>query len=129
MSTVALGRTGMCVSRVGLGTWAMGGPNPRMSWGPQDDRVSVRTIRHAVERGVNWLDTAPIYGLGHAEEVVGGTAGRSSLLTRAHVGCLQSAPHPGHRHPYGTIRETPTVGTIRRQRTGTRLCRGGVITI
>lgn len=68
---VALGRTGMSISRVGLGTWAMGGPNPRMSWGPQDDQVSVRTIRHAVECGINWLDTAPIYGLGHAEEVVG----------------------------------------------------------
>ena len=66
-----LGTTGYEVTRIGLGAWAIGGGDWQGGWGPQDDRDSIRTIRHAVERGVNWIDTAPAYGLGHAEEVVG----------------------------------------------------------
>jgi len=66
-----LGRTGMRLSAVGLGAWAMGGPGWEHSWGPQHDADSIATIEHAVERGVNWVDTAPIYGHGHSEEVVG----------------------------------------------------------
>jgi aryl-alcohol dehydrogenase-like predicted oxidoreductase len=71
--TRPLGTTGMNITRVGVGTWAIGGPNWAFGWGPQDDAVSVATIRHALERGVNWIDTAPVYGLGHAEEVVSRT--------------------------------------------------------
>jgi aryl-alcohol dehydrogenase-like predicted oxidoreductase len=55
------------LSRVGLGAWAFGG----VGWGRQDDADSVATIRHAVERGVGWIDTAAVYGGGHAEEIVG----------------------------------------------------------
>jgi aryl-alcohol dehydrogenase-like predicted oxidoreductase len=55
---------------IGLGTWAIGGPW-QFGWGPQDDDASVRTIRAALEAGVNWIDTAPIYGCGHSETVVG----------------------------------------------------------
>lgn len=55
---------------IGLGTWAIGGPW-QYGWGPQDDDASVRTIRAALEAGVNWIDTAPIYGCGHSEVVVG----------------------------------------------------------
>ena len=66
-----LGRTGMAISRVGIGAWAFGGAGWVDTWGPQDDALSEGAVRAAVERGVNWLDTAPIYGLGHAEEVVG----------------------------------------------------------
>ncbi|MGP8160263.1 MAG: aldo/keto reductase [Candidatus Dormibacteria bacterium] len=66
-----LGTTDMSLTTVGIGTFAMGGGNYRYSWGPQDDQRSIDTIRYAVEHGVNWLDSAPIYGLGHAEEVVG----------------------------------------------------------
>ncbi len=66
-----LGRTGMQLSTVGLGAWAMGGPDWETSWGEQDDDESVATIAHAVECGVNWIDTAPIYGHGHSEMVVG----------------------------------------------------------
>ena len=58
------------LSTVGFGTWAMGGPW-RFGWGAVDDDESVAAIRHAIERGVNWIDTAAVYGLGHAEEVVG----------------------------------------------------------
>lgn len=65
-----LGARGPDLSVVGLGTWAAGGPY-RFGWGPQDDRDSIAAIRRAVEGGVNWIDTAPAYGLGHAEAVVG----------------------------------------------------------
>lgn len=65
-----LGRTGMIISRVGFGAWAIGGRDWAVGWGAQDDSDSIRAIRHAVDRGVNWIDTAAIYGLGHSEEVV-----------------------------------------------------------
>jgi aryl-alcohol dehydrogenase-like predicted oxidoreductase len=71
LPTRALGRTGMHVTTVGFGAWALGGGGYRWGWGDQDDEVSVATIRHAIELGLNWIDTAPIYGLGHSEEVVG----------------------------------------------------------
>jgi aryl-alcohol dehydrogenase-like predicted oxidoreductase len=61
----------MELTRVGLGAWAMGGGGWAFGWGPQDDDTSVATIRSAVERGLNWVDTAAVYGLGRSEEVVG----------------------------------------------------------
>ena len=64
-----LGRTDMHITRVGFGSWAVGG-DWAVGWGSQDDRDSVAAIRHAVSRGINWIDTAAIYGLGHSEEVV-----------------------------------------------------------
>lgn len=69
--TVRFGRTDMRVSRVGFGAWAIGGVGWPDAWGQQDDDVSVAAIHRAVELGVNWIDTAPIYGHGHSEEVVG----------------------------------------------------------
>jgi len=66
-----LGRTGMQLTRVGFGAWALGGGGTRFGWGSQDDRDSVEAIKHAVELGVNWIDTAPAYGMGHSEEIVG----------------------------------------------------------
>ncbi len=71
LPTRALGRSGMNITVLGAGTWVFGGPNWKYSWGPQDDATSVRAIRHAIECGVNWIDTAPIYGRGHSEEIVG----------------------------------------------------------
>ena len=65
-----LGRTDMHITRAGFGSWAVGG-DWAVGWGSQDDRDSVAAIRHAVARGINWIDTAAIYGLGHSEEVVG----------------------------------------------------------
>ena len=70
LPTAPLGRTGMEITRVGFGAWAVGGPGWASGWGPQDDEESVAAIRHAVEQGVNWIDTASVYGLGHSEEVV-----------------------------------------------------------
>src|SRR5262245_54677351 len=71
LPTVPFGRTGMDITRVGFGAWAIGGGGWSFAWGEQDDTESVAAIRHAVERGVNWIDTAAVYGLGHSEEVVG----------------------------------------------------------
>jgi aryl-alcohol dehydrogenase-like predicted oxidoreductase len=61
----------MLITPIGLGTWAMGGENWAAGWGPQDDKDSIATIHRAIDLGVNWIDTAAVYGLGHAEEVVG----------------------------------------------------------
>ncbi|HEY0153311.1 MAG TPA: aldo/keto reductase [Longimicrobium sp.] len=66
-----LGSNGPEITRVGFGAWAVGGGGWAFGWGPQDDEDSLRAMRHAVERGVNWIDTAAVYGLGHSEKVVG----------------------------------------------------------
>ena len=65
-----LGSDGPEITRVGFGAWAIGGPW-KFGWGPVDDDESVEAIRHAVDSGINWIDTAAVYGLGHSEEVVG----------------------------------------------------------
>jgi aryl-alcohol dehydrogenase-like predicted oxidoreductase len=65
-----LGWTDMLLTRVGFGAWAGGGGGWAYAWGDQDDAESIAAIRHAVESGVNWIDTAAVYGLGHSEEVV-----------------------------------------------------------
>ena len=65
-----LGTTDMNITRVGFGAWAIGGGGWLFAWGEQDDAESVAAIRHAAERGVNWIDTAAVYGNGHSEEVV-----------------------------------------------------------
>ncbi len=70
LPTTPLGTTGMRITRVGFGAWAIGGGGWTFAWGNQDDTDSIAAIRHAVERGINWIDTAAVYGLGHSEEVV-----------------------------------------------------------
>lgn len=71
MQTRQLGTSELRLTTIGLGTWAMGGGDWKFSWGPQDDAESVRTIHRALDAGINWIDTAAFYGLGHCEEVVG----------------------------------------------------------
>jgi aryl-alcohol dehydrogenase-like predicted oxidoreductase len=66
-----LGNNGPDITRLGLGAWAIGGGEWDFGWGPQDDQDSVDTIKHGVESGLSWVDTAAAYGLGHGEEVVG----------------------------------------------------------
>jgi len=70
MQTRKLGNSDMEISRVGFGAWALGGSGWEFSWGEQDDSDSVAAILRALELGVNWIDTAAVYGTGHSEEVV-----------------------------------------------------------
>src|SRR5579884_1536930 len=73
-----LGNSDMELTPIGVGAWAMGGGGWAFSWGPQDDRESIEAIHAALDGGVNWIDTAAVYGLGHSEEVVTrALAGRS----------------------------------------------------
>jgi aryl-alcohol dehydrogenase-like predicted oxidoreductase len=66
-----LGWTGLELSVIGLGTWAAGGGEWKFGWGPQDDSDTMTTVREAIDSGINWIDTAAVYGLGHSETVVG----------------------------------------------------------
>jgi aryl-alcohol dehydrogenase-like predicted oxidoreductase len=75
----------MEITRVGFGAWAIGGPDWAVGWGAQDDADSIRAIRHAVERGVNWIDTAAIYGLGHSEQVVASALAEIPASERPYV--------------------------------------------
>jgi len=70
MNTRKLGWTDLYLTEIGFGAWAIGGGDWAFGWGPQDDEDSIAAIRRALELGVNWIDTAAIYGLGHSEEVV-----------------------------------------------------------
>jgi aryl-alcohol dehydrogenase-like predicted oxidoreductase len=97
-----LGNTDLKLTTIGLGTWAMGGPW-QFGWGPQDDDEALGAIQASLETGINWIDTAPAYGLGHSEELVGKAlkqikqkpivATKCSLLwndKREKVSCLKS---------------------------------------
>ena len=66
-----LGNSDLQLTPIGFGAWAIGGANWEFTWGPQDDNESIAAIHRALDLGVNWIDTAAIYGLGHSEEVVG----------------------------------------------------------
>ena len=69
MKTKVLGNSDLAITPIGFGAWAIGG-DWEFGWGAQDDAQSIAAIHRALERGVNWIDTAPVYGLGHSEEVV-----------------------------------------------------------
>jgi aryl-alcohol dehydrogenase-like predicted oxidoreductase len=69
MGLVRLGNSDLEITPVGMGTWAIGG-DFAFGWGPQDDADSIAAIRQSVDRGINWVDTAPVYGFGHSEKVV-----------------------------------------------------------
>jgi aryl-alcohol dehydrogenase-like predicted oxidoreductase len=66
-----LGYTDLELTVTGIGTWAIGGSDWRYGWGPQDDELSIRAIRRGLDLGINWIDTAPAYGNGHSEQIVG----------------------------------------------------------
>src|SRR5436190_695863 len=70
MQTKRLGNSSLEITPIGLGAWAIGG-EWQFGWGPQEDADSIKTIQRAVERGMNWIDTAAVYGIGHSEEMVG----------------------------------------------------------
>ena len=71
LPTRKLGKDGPGITRIGFGAWAIGGGGWSFGWGPQDDAESLSAMRRALERGINWIDTAAVYGLGHSEELVG----------------------------------------------------------
>ena len=89
-----LGKTDFEITTIGLGTWAIGG----RQWGPQDDEASIGAIHAAIDHGINWVDTAPIYGSGHSEEVVGRAlkglpaSRRPLVFTKFGVGVNVDAP-------------------------------------
>jgi len=70
-STRQLGNSDLQLTAIGFGAWAIGGGDWQYAWGPQEDRKSIEAIHRALEAGINWIDTAAVYGLGHSEEVVG----------------------------------------------------------
>jgi aryl-alcohol dehydrogenase-like predicted oxidoreductase len=85
LPTARLGWTGMDLTRVGFGAWAIGGGGWAYAWGGQDDAESIAAIRSAVESGVNWIDTAAVYGLGHSEEVVAAALADFPVADRPYV--------------------------------------------
>ena len=86
METKRLGNSDLDLTRIGFGAWAIGGGDWQFAWGPQDDNESIAAIQRALELGVNWIDTAAVYGLGHSEEVVGralkGAAHKPHVFTK-----------------------------------------------
>jgi len=102
-----LGRSGVDITVVGFGAWAAGGGGWAYSWGPQDDGESIAAMRRAIDLGINWIDTAAVYGLGHSEEVVGRflrtlpDADRPLVFTK---GGLQWDPHDRSLTPIRSLR-------------------------
>ena len=98
LPTRPLGSSGLHITTVGFGSWAIGGGGWAFGWGPQDDAESIATMRHALELGVNWIDTAAVYGLGHSEEVVGkllrGLPGSERPLVFTKCGLTWDANNP-----------------------------------
>jgi aryl-alcohol dehydrogenase-like predicted oxidoreductase len=86
MQTRQLGTTELSITPLGFGSWAVGGGGWQFGWGSQDDRESIAAINRALDRGINWIDTAAVYGLGHSEEVVAkalkGRAERPYIFTK-----------------------------------------------
>jgi aryl-alcohol dehydrogenase-like predicted oxidoreductase len=70
MQTRQLGKSNLSITPIGFGSWAIGGSGYQFAWGPQDDNESIAAIQRALDLGINWIDTAAVYGLGHSEEIV-----------------------------------------------------------
>jgi aryl-alcohol dehydrogenase-like predicted oxidoreductase len=79
MKISQLGTSNLWLSPIGFGSWAVGGGDWAHSWGPQDDNASIAAIHKAIDLGMNWIDTAAVYGLGHSEEIVGRAVKESSI--------------------------------------------------
>src|SRR5882757_8866913 len=86
MQTRQLGNSDLHITPLGIGAWAMGGGGWAFAWGHQDDDESIGAIHAALDRGINWIDTAAVYGLGHSEEIVGkavkGRSNRPYIFTK-----------------------------------------------
>ena len=110
MKTKSLGNSDLCITPTGFGAWAIGGSGWEFAWGHQDDQASIEAIHRALDLGVNWIDTAAAYGLGHSEEVVasalqGWTGARPYVFTKC-----------GLRGDYrGNVHRVLKAGSIRRE--------------
>src|ERR1035441_8206731 len=86
MTLRTLGQTDLRITPIGIGAWAIGGGKWEFAWGPQNDDESIGAIHAGLDRGINWIDTAAVYGLGHSETVVGraiqGIAPRPHVFTK-----------------------------------------------
>ena len=92
MRTRKLGNSDLDITPIGFGAWAIGGGGWAFGWGAQDDADSVATIREALDLGINWIDTAAVYGLGHSEEVV--AKALEGVTTRPYVFTDRLYPGP-----------------------------------
>lgn len=110
MDTKKLGFSDLHLTRIGLGTWAIGGGGWDYGWGPQDDARSLAAIDRALELGINWIDTAPAYGLGHSEEIVGRAISgrRSDVIVATKCGLVWDE---GAHSTYGRL----TAESVRRE--------------
>ena len=106
LPTRPLGRSGLKITTVGFGAWAVGGGDWAFGWGPQDDDESLDAMRRAVALGVNWIDTAAVYGLGHSEELVG-RAAAGSARRRAAARVHQVRHGLGRARPHGLAGADP----------------------
>ena len=113
LPTRPLGRTGLEITKVGFGAWAIGGPWA-FGWGTQDDADSIAAIHRAVEHGVNWVDTAAAYGLGHSEEVVGRARRALPEADRPHL-FTKCGLVGDERDPHADPRRTLVPDSIRRE--------------
>jgi aryl-alcohol dehydrogenase-like predicted oxidoreductase len=109
MNLRKLGQSELQITPIGIGSWALGGGKWEFAWGAPDDRESVIAIHAGLERGINWIDTAAVYGLGHSEEVVGravrGLSKRPYVFTKCSLVWDES----------GTISHNLQASSIRRE--------------
>ena len=100
MLTRKLGQTDLNLTVIGFGAWAIGGGDYKFGWGPQDDEDSIKSIHEALDAGVNWIDTAPIYGLGRSEQVVGKALKgiRQEVILATKCGIVWDANRTVRRH-------------------------------
>ena len=114
LPTRPLGRSGLDITTAGFGAWALGGGDWAFGWGSQEDAESIAAIHRAVEHGVNWIDTAAAYGLGHSEEVVGRAVRDLPATDRPHV-FTKCGLVGDENDPYADPRRNLAPDSIRRE--------------
>src|ERR1700758_5297269 len=102
----ALGNSDLQLTAIGFGAWAIGGGNWEFAWGPQDDGESIAAIHRALDLGINWIDTAAIYGLGHSEEIVAKALKSTSHKPLVFTKCSMCW------HPDGSIYRSLKAGSL-----------------